>query len=94
MKLHEINEAIESGQSVRTDLIILYKRSLLTLWGKDAILVVTDVFNACSYAQIVNPDGFSELIDDYVNSIPDLNENEREHEKELINIHSIPLCKL
>jgi hypothetical protein len=94
MLLHEIISANEvSDQSILIEKILPYKKSLQVIFP-DAILMVTDVFNAAQYGKIVSSSDFSDAVEEYVNTIPDLTEEEKEEQIELINFQSIPLCKL
>lgn len=95
MKLHEIIERNEQPDlAILVDEILKYKKSLITIFGKDAILMVTDIFNACQYAKISHPQIFEEDLDNYINSHYSLSDEEKEEEKELINFQSILLKDL
>jgi hypothetical protein len=102
MKLHEIiKENDKPGQSLLVECLMPYKKSLSTYLSdyfccdkSELILMVTDIFNAAQYGIIVPCDQYFEILDDYINSIPDLSEDEREEQKELINFQSIKFCDL
>lgn len=95
MKLHEIIEQNEKRDtSIIIDEICKYKKSLLTIFGNDAILMVTDVFNACQYAKIVYSDTFDCQLDLYLDTLTDLSSKERDEQSELIRFQSIFLNQL
>jgi hypothetical protein len=95
MKLHEIIEMNEKRDtSIIIDEIIKYKKSLLCLFGDDAILMIIDVFNACSYAKIVHSDSFDYMVELYLETMPDLDYKQRDEQKELIYFNSIFLKNL
>lgn len=71
MELHEIitiNE--DDDKSILTELLVPYKRSLLAYYrayfGCEPLLMVTDVFNTCSYAKIVPETGLHDAICAYL----------------------------
>ena len=100
LKLSEIIRISESDdQSVSLECIARYKKSLLTYFRRyyrngEPMLLVTDVFNAIAYAKVVPESDFSDALETYVNSIPDLTEEEREAEREIISFNSRPLARL
>lgn len=102
-KLHELVEIFENNatnkQSVLIELIVPYKKQLLTYFKEfylqDPILVITSVFNSCSYGFIVPADNYQESICDYLNDYDCMNEeNENFAEWETINSNSIFLENL
>jgi hypothetical protein len=95
MKLHEIIEQNEKRDtSIIIEEIAKYKKSLLTIFGYDAILMVTDVFNAAQYAKITPADTFEYQVELYIDTLPDLSTNERDEQKELIMFNSLFLKNL
>jgi hypothetical protein len=96
MLLYQIVETLKvPDQSILIEEIVKYKNSLLTIYGNDCFLMVTSTFNVGSYARIVSiGDGFIESVEDYVNTIPDLSEEDRKNEIELINFQSLQLKDL
>jgi hypothetical protein len=91
MKLHEIistNEDIEN--SISFEVLQPYLKSLYSYYKDffccEPILMVTDVFNACSYAKIVSSNDFNEILEDYTKDIED--HEERESSIETINFNS------
>jgi len=96
MKLHEIITTFEGGtSSVLTELLHPYKKSLLTYYKAyyncEPVLMVTDVFNACSYAMVVPGNEFSEAIYHYLAADEGLTDEEKEQQTELISFQSIML---
>lgn len=97
LKLHQIVEMNDSDVSTSFEIseIKKYKRSLLTIYGNNAVLMVTDVFNACSYGRISDICDFDEDIREYVeNRTPLMNEEEAQNYRELIGFQSILLRDL
>jgi hypothetical protein len=101
MRLHEIIQANKTvGNSILIEDIVKYKKSLITYWGdmycvndRDLILVVTDVMNAAQYGFIIDANQFSEVVEEYVETL-DLNEEDKQNEIETIQFNSIQLNKL
>ena len=96
MKLHEIIQHMENKESVRLDLCEPYKRLLkryyCAYYGNfEFIMIVTDVFNIGGYGFISSSDAYTEDVEEYVNSIPDLTEEDREAAKEVIGVNSFAL---
>jgi hypothetical protein len=102
MRLHEINQANQViGNSILIDEIVKYKKSLITYWSdmycvneEQLILVVTDIMNAAQYGFITEAGQYQEVVEEYVNTIPDMTEEDKENEIENINFNSIQLNKL
>ena len=93
MNLHEIIKANETdGLDISYQAIHPYKKSLYTYYKSlfccEPILMITAVFNAVQYCKIVPENDFFEALDGYVNDM-ELNEEEKENEKELINFQSL-----
>ena len=71
IELNEIVEMCEEGtQSILIELIVPYKKQLLTYFEKyymmdDPILMVTSIFNACQYGIIVPSCEFEEAMQAY-----------------------------
>lgn len=101
MRLHEINQANQViGNSILIDEIVKYKKSLITYWSDmycvnedQLILVVTDIMNAAQYGFIIDAAQFSEVVEEYVETL-DLNEEDKQNEIETIQFNSIQLNKL
>lgn len=98
MKLHEIIAiSEESTKGILIELIIPYKKSLKTYfertYNSEPVLIVTDVFNACQYGFICPANEMSEAIDIYLNA-SQLNEEEKENEREIISAQSMMLYSL
>lgn len=96
MKLHEIKSILENepeNVTILIELLLPYKKALQVLFP-DSILMVTDVFNAAQYGRIVDSVDFLESVEMYVDTIPELTDEEKSHQIELINFQSIPLSKL
>jgi hypothetical protein len=101
MRLHEINQANQViGNSILIDEIVKYKKALITYWSDmycvnedQLILVVTDIMNAAQYGFIIDADQFSEVVEEYVETL-DLNEEDKQNEIETIQFNSIQLIKL
>lgn len=99
MLLHEIISANEvEEKSILVEKLLPYKKSLLTYYSDlfccDPILMVVSVSNSAQYAKIVSSNEFSEAIESYVKSIPDLSEEDQECEMETISFNSILLNTL
>jgi len=95
IKLHSIVDAFEKNDVVcDIETISRYKKSLLVLYGADAVLIVTDVFNAVQYGKVCASDQFSDAVIDYVDSLNLESEQEKNDAIELINFQSLPLSKL
>ena len=94
MKLFEIIEICEEGtQSILIEMLIPYKKQLLTYFEKyyimgDPILMVTDVFNSAQYGIIVPSYEFDEAMQTYYGD--ELDEDTRE----LVSFQSILLKNL
>ena len=94
MKLHEIIEISEEGtQSILIELIVPYKKQLLTYFEEyymmgDPVLMVTSVFNACSYGLVVPSYEFEEAMQAYYSE--ELDDDVRE----LVSYQSILLKDL
>lgn len=74
MKLKEIIELNEKADTaIITEELMKYKKALLVyysnLFNCEPVLMVTDVFNACSYAKIVPGNELTEAIDEYVDGM-------------------------
>jgi hypothetical protein len=93
MKLHEIITANEEGKEILIEALLPYRKSLNVLMP-NSVLMVTMVSNAVQYGRIVPIEGFSEVLEEYVNSQDDMTEEDKEAEKELINFQSIMLKDL
>lgn len=106
MYLHEIITANEQEQTaISIEHIIKYKKSLLTYYSNyfncEAILMVTSVFNACSYGKIVPSNEFNEAICAYLEVLyieqeensPEFNEDLLS-QYETINFNSVFLKQL
>ena len=94
MRLHEILKANEDvATSIDTEQLYKYRKSLKVLFGRNAVLLVTDVFNAVQYAKIVSGDEFSDAVQAYVDSMALETEQDKEDAIELICFQSIPLDK-
>ncbi len=106
MYLHEIITANENHTtSILTSELIKYKKSLLkyyeALFCEEPILMVTSVFNACSYAKIVPSSEFNEAVCAYL-EVPYIEQDENSpefnedlfNEFETINFNSIFLKQL
>lgn len=96
VNLASIIAAFENGlDAIRTDLLSQYKKSLYTyykdLFRCEPVLMVTSVFNACSYAIIVPSNELGEAIETYLSADVTMTEEDREHERELISFQSIML---
>jgi hypothetical protein len=106
MYLHEIITANEAPQTaINTEEIIKYKKSLLTYYSEqfceEPILMITSVFNACSYAKIVPASELNEAVCAYLEVLYiEQDENEQEFNEDLfsqfetINFNSIFLKQL
>jgi len=97
MNLSQIISTNDNGtQAILTEILFKYKKSLFTYYSRyfncEPILMITDVFNAAQYALIVPANEFNDAIDTYLEG-NDMNEEERENERELISFQSIPLSK-
>ena len=100
LKLHEIIEINNSGDdSILTELLVPYKKSLLTyynnLFPSEPILMVTMVTNAVQYGKIVPSAEFTEALIEYIED-PDCMEEDNENfcEYETISFNSIMLKNL
>jgi hypothetical protein len=98
MKLHEIIEANEDQKkSLNIQLMLEYKNSLHVYYknilNSEPILMVTDVFNACSFGKIVDSDSLHEAIEMYIED-EDTTEEEKEQQREIINFNSVFLITL
>ena len=98
MLLHEIITTNEQPSfSILTSELFKYRNSLLIYYrnefsrNNEPVLMVTSVFNACSYAKIVSECELSEAIDEYLNADSTLTEEDKETAKETILFNSIPL---
>ena len=72
MKLHEIiTKTIGENVSFNYEILHPYLKSLYTYfkdyYNCEPVLMVTDVFNAVSYAKIVSSNEFTESVCDYLN---------------------------
>lgn len=97
MLLHEIIKANATlSVSIEMEQIIKYKKMLFTYFSQDGepILMVTDVFNSCAFAKIVNADELLNIVDSYVNEIENLSDEEKESTRETILFNSLPFKKL
>jgi hypothetical protein len=99
MLLHEIISISERGTSaVRIDFIVPYKKSLKTYferyYNSEPVLIVTAVFNACSYGFICPANEMHDAIDIYLNEDKELSEEDKEQEREVISSQSIMLYSL
>lgn len=91
MKLHEICHYNDNYPtiSVNIEKFLPYKKSLLTIYGENAVLMVTEVFNAVQYGRIVSEDdSLNEAIESYLSE-----EHDEEH-AEQISFNSIMLKTL
>lgn len=98
MLLHQIITTLEPGnKSILVEKMMPYKKSLYTYFKDyyccEPILMVTDVFNAAQYGQIVPCNEFNEAIDIYLQD-SDLTDEEKEEQNELISFNSIFLKDL
>lgn len=92
-----INTLDQGNVSVRTDILSLYKKSLI-VWYQDKfnqepMLMVTAVFNAASYGLIAPANEFEEAVDQYIESAGE-DEETKAHMKEEIMFNSIALKEL
>jgi hypothetical protein len=93
LNLSQIIEANEEpSKAISFETLQPYLRSLYTyykdLFCCEPVLMVTDVFNACQYAKIVSSNDFNEAISEYLETIEDLNQEDRESQEETINFNS------
>lgn len=91
MKLHEIINYNDNypTESINIEKFLPYKKSLLTIYGNQAVLMVTEVFNAVQYGRIVGEDdSLNEAIESY------LAEEYDEDDAEQISFSSIMLKTL
>ena len=87
IELNEVHTtAIEFSNlhPIRNSLYIFYK----DLFGCEPVLMVTDVFNTCNYVKIVPSSEFIESVDAYLSDTNDVEEDELNEYKELINFNS------
>jgi len=98
MRLHEIIEINETpGSSIEIQEIKRYKKSLLTYYhhrNDELILMVTNIYNACQYGKIVSANEFTDAIEEHINADIDMTEEDKDHERELINFNSILFSNL
>lgn len=100
LKLHEIIEINESGRdSILISELQKYRKSLKVYYNhyfvRDPMLMVTAVFNACSYAIIVPGNEFTESVINYIGDPDCINEDNKNFaEYETICFNSIMLDNL
>jgi hypothetical protein len=99
MKLHEIIAiSEESTTGILIEEIAKYKRSLKTYfesyYNSEPVLVVTSVFNACSYGFIAPAKDMFDAIEVYLNADDTLTEEDKEQSREVISSQSIMLYSL
>jgi hypothetical protein len=95
MKLHEIVSACDSpNMSIDIVQIERYKKSLLTIYGRDAIVIVTDVFNAGSLGKVVSQPCYAGALYRYVDTIEGISDEDKEDIIEVIGFQSISLDSL
>lgn len=91
MKLYEIINYNDNypTESINIERFLPYKKSLLTIYGDQAVLMVTEVFNAVQFAKIVHEDdSLNEAIESYL--AEEYDEGDAEH----ISFNSIMLKTL
>jgi len=95
LNLSKIISICEIGtSSINTEVLAKYKKSLYiyfkSYYNCEPVLMVTDVFNAVSYAIIVPANEFQDAIDVYLNE-SDLTDDDKMNQSELISSQSIML---
>lgn len=98
MLLHEIITTNATGtQAIRTDLLLPYKKSLLTYfrryYNSEPLLIVTDVFNIGGYGIIAPESEASEAVQVYLDSA-EIDDDDRESAEEVIWANSLALKDL
>lgn len=101
LKLSDIIRISEenNGSTINIEEILKYKRSLITYFKEyyccDPILLVTDVFNACSYGIVVSANDFEEAAKLHIeaNNAED-SEEDKEGYYETMNFNSKFLSQL
>lgn len=93
LTLQTIIYRIESYDSIRTDLLLnKYGKSLYIYYKRlfccEPILMVTSVFNACSYALIVPSNDFNEYLANYVELDQLATDEDKAAEMEVISFNS------
>ena len=100
LKLHEIISLSEEGKSsMLIELIAPYKNSLLTYYRNyhncEPVLMVTNVFNSCSYGLIVPDNELHEAICTYLDNYNCSDQDNEDYSTyETICFNSIALEKL
>ena len=99
MKLHEIIEHVlemDASQNIGYHVIQPYKKSLKVYlenyWcGAEIVFMATSVTNNSCYGQLVTAHELYEAIENYINECDDLNNDDKEHIRELIPYQSFTL---